>query len=113
GNEDRRVYTVHLATAHDLRTVGLERHTMAAVGRQAMKPWSDGADPSASRLSAQLGEREVASDVCGGRVLAIDCDVRDAQVMIGRRVARVDSEEFRCGIVGSARPLIAFARLER
>src|SRR5262249_25035186 len=98
---------------YELRTIDFERRAMAAVGRQAMKARRDGADPAICRLPAQLGEREIGADIFGTCVLAIDRDVRDAQAMIGSRVARVDREEFGPGIVGSARPLIALAGLER
>ena len=84
-----------LAAAHDLDAVDLNRHAMTAVGRQAVKARSHGADAAIGSKPAQLREREVGPGVLRACVYAIDRDVRDAQIVIDSGVARIDREELR------------------
>src|SRR5438552_11707173 len=93
GNQDRCIDFVRPTTRDDLRTVDLERHTMAAIGRSTMKARCNRPDAARSRPLTQLGQRKIGSRVLGRRVLAIDGDVRNAQVGVLRRVARIDSVE--------------------
>src|SRR5450759_2889160 len=46
GNQYRCIDAVFLATCKDFRGVGLERRTMAAIGRGAMKACGNSADPA-------------------------------------------------------------------
>jgi len=84
---------------------------MTAIGRQTMKTWGDRSNPATGRRLTQFGQREVGCGVLGRRVLAVDGDVRDAQVIALRRVGRVDRVELGCGIVGGSLALIALAWL--
>jgi hypothetical protein len=81
---------------------------MAAIRRRTVEARRDPADPAGRLGAAQGGKRKPGAGVLGGRVLAVDRDVRDAQVVIVvARVAGIDGEEFRAGVVGRARPLVA------
>ena len=113
GNQDRGVGAVCLAPRDDLRTILLERHAMASIRRRAVEARRNGTDAAFGRASAQLRKREVSGRVLRGRVLAVDGDMRDAKVMVLRRIAGVDGVELRFRVVGRAGSLVARARLER
>jgi hypothetical protein len=50
----------------------------------------DGADAPGGGGAAQGGEREVGAGILGRRVVAVYGDVRDAQVVVLRRIQRID-----------------------
>jgi hypothetical protein len=70
-------------------------------------------DVAPGRASPQLLQRKVGRRIRRARVLPIDRDVRDAQIVILRGIARIDGEELGGPIVGRTRSLIALAGLER
>ena len=86
---------------------------MAAIGRKAVKPLGNRSDPAIGCRSTQFGQWEIRRRVLGCRVLAINGDVRDAQVVIFCRVTGIDGIELGCGIVGSFGALITLIRLIR
>ena len=113
GDQDRGVGAVCLAARDDLGAVDLDRRALAAVGRRAVETRRQRADPARRGGAPQRRQREPGAGVLGRRVLAIDRHVRDAQVVIVARVARVDAEEFRARVVRRAGTLIALVRLVR
>jgi hypothetical protein len=111
GGEDGGIDAVVPAAGHDLRAVDLERDAMAAVGRQAVKARRDRADATALGGAVQLGQREPGAGVPGRGVLAVDADVRDAQVVVLGRIAGIDGVELRRRVIGSAGALVALVGL--
>ncbi len=83
---------------------------MAAVGGHAVEARRDRFDAPSLRRPPQRGQGEIGADVFAGRVLAVDRDMRDAQVVVQRRVRGIDVEELGGGVV-AARGLIALVRL--
>ena len=111
-DQDRRVGLVRLAARDDLRTVLLQRDASAAVGRRAVKSRRDGPDAARGGAPAQCGQRKPGARVLGRRVLPIDGDMRDAEVVVPRGIAGVDRIELRFRVVRRTRPLVARLRLE-
>ena len=107
GDQQRGVCIVFATAGDDLGRVDLDRPALAAVGRRAVKARCQRADASHGRRPAQRGEREVAADVVGPRVPAVDRDMGDAQVVVLRGVARVDGVELGAGVVRRAGALVA------
>jgi hypothetical protein len=112
-HQHRNVGAVFLATRQDVRTVHLDRVALAAVGWSAVKAACQVADPLATHLLAQQGKWKPAAGVFHAGVLAVDVDMRDAQIVVLLRITRVDREEFGCCVVGRTRTLVAPAGLVR
>jgi hypothetical protein len=68
-------------------------------------------DASALHGAAQRRQRKPRAAVFHRRVLAVDRHVRDAQVVVDRRLARIDGVELRGAVVRRAGPLRALVRL--
>ena len=86
GNQDCGVDLIGHAAGDDLRTIDFERHAMTAIGRHPVKTRRNGSDPTRGCTLTQLDQRKVRAGVLGRRVLAVDGDVRDAQVVVPRRI---------------------------
>ena len=80
---------------------------MAAIGRCAEEARRDLADAAARLRLDQLRQREPGAGILGLGVDAVVADVRDAQVVLLRRVALIDLVEFRAAVVLRAGTLIA------
>jgi hypothetical protein len=111
GNQDRRIDDVRFAARDDLRTVDLEGSSPASVCRQAVKARSQRSDAVRRREVSQRGEREVRSGILRGRMLSIDREVRDPEIVGHGRVARIDGIELRHRVVRSTGTLIALVGL--
>jgi hypothetical protein len=105
-------FGTRIAARQQLQRVDLDRHAMAAVGRHPVEARRERADAPRRRRPAQRAQGEIGPLVRTRRVLAVDRDMRDAQVGIAVGRARIDGEELDGGVVGG-RVLLAFARLER
>src|SRR5581483_12356950 len=104
-DQDRGIGTVFPAAAQDLRCVGFARHALAAVGGSAVEA-REGTDaapfgPMGGDGAAEGVQREVAALVFAGRVLEVDGDVVDAEVVLLSRVAGIGGEELARGIVAA------------
>ena len=102
GEEQRRIDAIGLAARHQLRAVDLQRHAVAAVGGQPVKARRNRADAPARGRAPQLRQREPGAGVLGRGVLAVDPHMRDAQIVVLRRVAGVDLVELRRRVVRRA-----------
>ena len=107
GQQQQGIDVVGLAARDDLWRVYLDCGAMAAVGGRAVKAWRDAADAALDCGFAKGGKREIGAGVFRGGVRAVDGDVRDTQVVVAIGVAGVHRIEFRGGVVGCARALVA------
>src|SRR5262245_65103087 len=93
GQQQGGINAILLTARDQLRAIDLEGDAMAAVGWQAMKPASQPADAAGAGGGAQGGQGKVAAGVLRRRMLAVDTDVGDAQIVILVGVARIDRAE--------------------
>ena len=107
GNEDGGIGGVLPAAGQKLDAVDLKRHPLAAIGGQAEEMWGQRAETAPGHGPAQGLEREIACLIRSRRVLAVDGDVGNPQVGIGRGLAVIDGIELRRRVVGRSGALIA------
>src|SRR6202008_812144 len=84
---------------------------MSVSGRHAMKARGNRPNAARRRPAAQLSQWKVGGDILGYCVFTVDGDVRDPQVVVLRRVARINGVELGRSIVGGCRTLIALVWL--
>ena len=106
---DGGIGAVVTASAQNLGRVGLHRDAVAAVGGRAMEPRRDRADASRGHCAQQGGEGEPGAAVLGRGVGAVVADVRDAQIVGARGIARIDPVELRPPLDGAPGPWSPFS----
>ena len=84
---------------------------MAAIGGQAVKARRHRPDAPARGGAPQFGQGKIGAGIFGRGVLAVDRDMRDAQVVVAVGIAGIDRVEFCRGVVGRARTLVALVGL--
>ena len=97
---------VGLAAREDLGRVGVDGDAVAAVGRRAEEARRHLADPPRGLGFQKLRQRKPGAAVGSCRVLAIVADMRDAQIMLLRRVPFINLVEFCAAIIRRARALV-------
>ena len=109
-HQDRRIGAVLAAAREQLRGIDLERDALAAIGRRAVK--ARGRPPIRPACGVQRRAAGSRTDVLRRRVQAVDRDVRNAQVVLLRGVARIHRIELGAAVVGRAGTLVALVGLK-
>ena len=99
------------AAGEDFRGIDVDGDAVAAIGRRAEEARRDLADPPRGLRLQELRQRKPGAAVGRRGVLAVVADMRDAQIVLLRRVAVIDLVEFGAAIIRRARTLIALGRI--